>query len=69
MKLINEQGFLTKEGEKNPAVVKFKRALEACLSEDLTIHETQIMGSILQKMVGDSVSNAAQFKRNEINSF
>lgn len=67
-KIYDERGFLTKEGEQSSRIINFKHALNECL-EAMSIQEIQLMGSILHKIVGDTVFEAAQFKRDETARF
>jgi len=68
-KLFDERGFLTEEAKKSPQVIAFKRACEEMLKDAESLNDFQITGSILHKIVGDTVSDAMQHKRNETNKF
>lgn len=65
-KFTDDRGFLNKEGEK--ATAKFKRELKKILGE-LKLDEIQTMGTLLHKIVGDAVFDAAQAKKELVNKF
>lgn len=60
-KIFDNRGFLNEEGEK--ATAKLKQEISKLLTS-VTIEDSQIVGSILHKIVGDMVFDHAQEKRN-----